>query len=237
MVLIRRKTMIAVIFTVILALGVTKALFTPRIYTVSATIEIGNQIINGTIQPLESPQALLAKLQYSYIPQILVEHKQTSPDDKKRYQITSRVPTGSNITLLEIKGTEDQVDTLINLLQAVSQKAIQDHSRIFTSAKSGLETRLNQAYNTLKSLKNDSNNESGIAINQTIIETLKSQLTNLRNTREISPPIRSIDPTGGSRKLIVIIFAFAGIFLGVFAAFFTEFLSKVKKKIDEDDKK
>ena len=235
--LFKHKTLIAVIFTIIIALGVIVALFTPRIYTFSSTIEIGSQIINGLIQPLESPQALLAKLQYSYIPQILVERRQSSPNDKTKYQIKSSAPKDGNITLLEIKGTEDQADILVNLLQAVSQKAIQDHSRIFTSVKSDLDTRLNQAVNTLNSLKNVSNNKTEIAINTNTIEKLKSQLSNLRNTREIQPPIKSIDPTGGSRKIIVVIFAFAGIFLGVFAAFFTEFLSKVKKKIDEDDKK
>ncbi len=208
------------------------ALLTPRTYTFSTTIEIGQQIINNSIQPFESPQALSAKLQYSYIPQVLVEHKQSSPDDTHKYKIKPIVPKGSNITLLETSGTEDQENILKSLLQTISQKAIQDHRRIFISVKSGLEARLKQASNNLKTLKSDSEKE--IAINQNIVETLTSQLANLRNTREVLPPIKSIDPTGGSRKTIVIIAAFAGIFLGVFTAFFTEFLSKVRQKIATD---
>ena len=65
--------------------------------------------------------------------------------------------------------------------------------------------------------------------------TLALGVTILRNTREILPPIRSIDPTGGSRKIIVVISAITGLFLGIFAAFFTEFLSKVKQKIAMDE--
>lgn len=232
MILIKRKLMIAIIFTIIFALGVTMALSTPRIYTFSTTIEIGSQIINGSIQPFESPQALLAKLQYSYIPQVLIEHKQSSSDNKAKYQIKASVPKGGNIILLETKGTNDQEDILKALLQTVSQKAIQDHDRIFTSVKSDLKARLKQAETNLKSIKSD--DEKEIAINQSLIERLSSKLTNLRNTREVLPPIISIDPTGGSRKIIVVISAFAGLFLGVFAAFFAEFLSKVKQRITAD---
>ena len=231
-VLIRHKTIIAVIFTATIALGVTMTLFTPRIYTFSSTIEIGSQIINSSIQPLESPQALLAKLQYGYIPQLLIEHKQSSPSNKKKYQIKASVPKGSNILLLETKGTKEQEDILKTLLQTVSQKAIQDHNHILASVRSNLKARLKQTNNNLKSLKSGSEKE--VATNQELIEILNSQLANLRNTREILPPIRSIDPTGGSRKTIIVISAITGLFLGVFTAFFTEFLSKVKQKLATD---
>jgi len=237
MVLTRRKTMIAIIFIALIALGVALALFTPRTYTYSATIEIGSQFISGSSKPFESPYALAAKLQYSYILQVLIEHKQSSPNDKNRYQIKASVPEGSNIILLETKGTEDQGNTLIGLLQSVNQLAIRDHNRIYTSVKSDLEARLIQTTNTLKSLENESTNKTTIATNQNIIESLKSQLANLHNTREVLPPIRSIDPTGGSRKIIVVISAFAGIFLGIFVAFFSEFLSKIKQKINEKSNK
>jgi len=236
MVLVRRKVMIISIFIVFIVSGITLALLIPRTYTFSTTIEIGSQIISGSIKPFESPQALLAKLQYSYIPQILSEHKQSHPDDKNKYRINSSVPSGSNITLLEIKGTEDQADTLKQLLQITSQKAIEDHNRIFQSVKKNLETRLIQATNNLRTLRNSKNNETEVASSQSIIESLSSQLANLRNTREVLPPIRSLDPTGSGRKTIVIITAIAGIFLGVFAAFFAEFLSKVKLKIGEKGK-
>ena len=228
MILVRHKALITSIFILCIALGTTKALITSKTYTYSTSIEIGSQIIGGSVKHFEAPQALLAKLQHSYIPQTLSEYKQSSPEDKTRHYIKSSVPTGSNITLMEIKGTEDQAGTLKRLLQQTSQKAIQDHSRIFQSVKKSLETRLNQATAHLKSLKN---NDTEAMIAQNSIELLSSQLANLRNTREITLPIRSIEPTGKSLNIIIIISAFIGLFLGIFAAFFAEFLSKVKRKL------
>ncbi len=232
MMLTHRKILIASIFIICVTLGSAKSLITSKTYTYSTSIEIGSQIIGGSIIPFETPQALLAKLQYSYIPQTLSELKQSSPEDKTRHYVKSSVPTGSNITLMKTKGTEDKAVILKRLLQQISQKAIQDHSRIFQSVKKSLETRLNQATLRLKSIKN---NDTEIMLTQNTIESLSSQLANLRNTREILPPIRSIEPTGSSLGIIIIISAIAGLFLGIFAAFFTEFLSKVRQKLAADE--
>ena len=235
MVLVHRKVLIAVIFMIFIASGVAVALYTPKAYSYSLTIEIGSQIINGSVISFESPQALLAKLKHSYIPKTLSKHRQSHPDDKNKYKIKSSVPSGSNITLLEINGTKDQEDTIKELLQTISQYAIADHDRIFKTIKIDLEARLNQTKNELKSLKNSNNNATDIMATQNI-ESLASQIANLRMTREVMPPMRSLDPIGSSQKTNIIIFAFAGIFLGIFTAFFTEFVSKVQQRIDEEDK-
>ena len=78
-------------------------------------------------------------------------------------------------------------------------------------------------------LKNTDDNETEVSTQQNLIELYSSQLANLRKTREILPPMKSIEPTGTSRKLIVIISAFAGVFLGVFSAFFAEFVAKIRE--------
>jgi len=234
-VLINRKKLISLIFIGFIVLGIAAALSTPKKYTYSTSIQIGSQIINASIKSFESPQTLLAKLQHSFIPQALNEHQLSNPLDKNKYKIKASVPKNSDIIILEVKGTEKHSDSIVALLQSVTQKAIQDHNRIFQSVKRSLETSLSQATNNIKSHINSNNNENEITANKNIIEPLTSQLANLRNTREVLPPIRSLNPTSGSRKTIVIVYAFAGIFLGVFAAFFTAFLSKVNQEIDKDE--
>lgn len=233
-VLVQHKFLIATFFIVFSLLGVTLALISPKTYTFSTTIEIGNQLIDGAVVPFESPPALSAKLQYNYIPLILSEYKKSHPNDKEKFKITSSVPAGSNITLLETKGTEDQASTLINFLQKLSDKAILDHSRIYQSLKTNLETRLNKATNYLKQFKNsDSESDKDeIAEYQNIIETTTAELANLSNTRQVLPPIQSLNPTGTSKIVIVLVSALIGIILGVFAAFFTSFASKVKQRIE-----
>ena len=115
------------------------------------------------------------------------------------------------------------------MLQSITQKAILDHNRIYDSVRENIASRLTQATSELQALKNSNDNETEITTQQNLVETYSSQLANLRETREISSPMKSIEPTGTSRKLIVIISAFAGIFLGVFSAFFAEFVAKVRE--------
>ncbi|MCW9014466.1 MAG: Wzz/FepE/Etk N-terminal domain-containing protein [Gammaproteobacteria bacterium] len=233
MVLILRKKMIGIILTLFIALGITAALLIPKKYTYSTSIEIGSQIINGTINSFESPQTLLAKLQHSFIPRTLNEHQQLNPEDDKKYKINASIPKSSEIIVLEIKATEDQADSVIKLLQNITQKATQDHSRIFESVKRNLQSRLQQANTKLAKLGSGTDNQGEKTSLQDNIENYSAQLANLRNTREILPPMKSIEPTGTSRILIVIIAIFSGLFIAIFTAFFAEFATKVREKSSE----
>jgi uncharacterized protein involved in exopolysaccharide biosynthesis len=201
----------------------------PKSYTFATSIEIGSQIIDGTIKSFESPETLLAKMQHVFIPQTLNEQRQTNPENKERYKVKASVPTSSVIIILEIKGTEDKADFFKKLLQSISQKATLDHGRIYDAVRKNIASRLKQATTELEILRKTDDNETEIATQQNLIELYSSQLANLRETREILPPMKSIEPTGTSRKLIVIAAAFAGVFLGVFSAFFAEFIAKVRE--------
>jgi len=232
--LINRKKLISLIIICFITLGVVVALISPKIYTYSTSIEIGSQIINGAVESFESPQTLLAKLQHSFIPQTLNEHKQHSSDNKKQYKIKASVPKSSNIIVLEAKGTEKQADLMSSLLQNITQKATQDHSRIFESVQKNLLSRLDLANTDLTNLGSGDDNIAEKASLQRTIEAYSAQLANLRNTREILPPMKSIEASGLSRKLIVVSAAFTGVFAAIFAAFFVEFLTKVRQKQEKD---
>lgn len=234
LILIKRKIMITAILAITIITGVLYALQKPTLYKCSTSIEIGSQIINGTTRPFEAPETLLAKLNYSFIPLVLNKQQSSKTGSKSNFNIESIIPTKSRIIILSAKVKKEQTDTIVNILNNITRKAIQDHSRIFQSIKTNLETKLNQTIINLKLLKNEKNNVTERAVNQDLIKLFEDQLVNLHNTRQILPPIKSINPAGGSRKTIIVISAFSGIFLGIFAAFFTEFIIKVKQKMAMD---
>ena len=229
MVLVRRKKIIVAITSSVILLSVITAFLMPKLYTFSASIEIGSQIIDGTIKPFESPETLLAKMQHVFIPQTLNEQRLINLENKERYKVKASVPKSSVIIILEVKGTEDKADLLKNLLHSISQKATLDHSRIYDAVRRNITSQLKKATAELEMLKKTDDNETEVATQQNLIQLYSSQLANLRNTREILAPMKSLEPTGTSRKLIVIIAAFAGVFLGVFSAFFAEFITKVRE--------
>ncbi len=226
--LIRRKKMLIAIMCMVTTVGAGMALLVPKMYTFSTSIEIGGQVIDGTNRPFESPQTLLAKLQYSFIPQILYKQQLANPNDR-RYTISPREPRSSGIIVLEVKGTEDQADLLIDLLRQVTEKTIQDHKRIYEAVKENLTLLKTQAEGGIASLnsKKDRPTEE-IRLLEYRIDTYNSKIANLRNTREVSSPIRSVDPAGNRKSLIIIAF-FVGVFVAVFAVFFAEFISRIKE--------
>jgi len=234
MVLVKRKKLISLIFTGFIVLGIAAALLIPKKYTYSASIEVGSQIIAGAVKPFESPETLLAKIQYVFIPQTLNEQRQTNPEDVTKYKITASIPKSSVIIVLKVKGTEDEANLLKSLLQSITQQAIFDHSRIYSSVRKNIASRLKQTTIELEMLKKTDDNETEISTQQNLIALYSSQLANLRETREILPAMKSIEPTGTSRKLIVIVAAFAGIFLGVFSALIAELIAKVRETIRQN---
>ena len=189
MILIRRKSMIALIFTITMTLGLTFALLKQRTYTFSTSLEIGSQIITDSVKSFESPETLLAKLNHSFIPSVLNEHRLSNPEDEQNYKITASIPKSSIIIVLEMKGTEDQTDIINNLLQNISKKAIQDHNRIYEAVKQNFVTSKDQTINELASLQSkDMGQIEKIQSLKNRIESYNSQLANLRNTREILHP-------------------------------------------------
>jgi LPS O-antigen subunit length determinant protein (WzzB/FepE family) len=60
------------------------------------------------------------------------------------------------------------------------------------------------------------------------ITEIETQLTNLQPTHAITQPMQSLEPSGPSKAIIIILALILGLLLGVFAAFFASFLNKVR---------
>ena len=69
-----------------------------------------------------------------------------------------------------------------------------------------------------------------------MIETHESHLANLRNTREVAPPLRSAESTNIGIKLTILIISIIGMIFSIFTALFVEFTTKVKEKVQMDMK-
>ena len=91
MILVNRKRLISLIFIGFIVLGIAVALLTPKQYIYSTSLEIGSQIISDSINPFESPETLLAKIQHVFIPQAQNEQRQTDPEDKEKYKIIIQI--------------------------------------------------------------------------------------------------------------------------------------------------
>ncbi|MFQ5488510.1 MAG: Wzz/FepE/Etk N-terminal domain-containing protein [Gammaproteobacteria bacterium] len=68
------------------------------------------------------------------------------------------------------------------------------------------------------------------------LQEVKAKIANIRETRAITPTMRSLEPTGTGRKMILVLAIVLGGLLAVFGAFFSEFMEKVRQRKMEGGK-
>ena len=153
LVLVRRKKLLFTIFLLIVVLGLALAFVTPKKYGYSTSIEIGSRVIQDRVQPIESPETLLAKIQESYIPFVQLQYRNQNENDEEIYKISARVPKGSQLVVLESKGVESVSEIFKDLQQRVVNEVKKDHKRIIEVIRKELEIARNEAVSQLEELK------------------------------------------------------------------------------------
>lgn len=83
-------------------------------------------------------------------------------------------------------------------------------------------------------LKNDlADNLRGQTELQEKVKEAQAKIVNVRYTRPITPSLRSHEPQGVGRGIILALAGILGLMLGVFAAFIAEFRTRVRERLDE----
>ena len=99
-VLIRRKKTVYLIFSIIVILAMASALLSPKNFSYTTTIEIGQRIENGQVKLIDEPATLLVKINKTYIPLAQQLYLEQNPDHKNVLKIKTEVPKKSKIIVL-----------------------------------------------------------------------------------------------------------------------------------------
>ena len=142
LVLVRRRAVILAGTLVCLVAGLAYILIVPPKYTYTTTIEIGTQIVNERVSPIEAQDSVRAKIAESYIPLIVQQYQKESGEEDVRYKIDVNAPKNSQVLVLTSKGTEDQEQTYTTLHRLVVQKLEQDHQRVSNVVRTGLTSQI-----------------------------------------------------------------------------------------------
>lgn len=316
LVLVRRRAVLMVVVIASLAAGLLYAFSTQRMYQYSTSIEIGTRVNDSALAMIESPQALLAKIEETYIPLVRQNLFAAETGQKSVPALKARIPKGGEIIVINSQGTEEKMATHVSLQQAVMEQVSKDHSRMINVIRKELETLRQQALTKLAEIKDNAtliaarekrregleillqkqatearadlqqalaarrpavkevtgashamtllildseiqqhrkrlseiderlqiemgemqdnlvkelaDNQRAQVNQQNLIDNLGTQLVNLRETRALTPPMRSLEAVGQERKTVVILSLVLGVMLGVFTAFFSEFISKAR---------
>ncbi len=139
LVLVKRKKVIAIVAGVCIVIGIVFSFTTSKVYTYSTSIEIGatgspvsddgfEENVNQQLKLIDNPNTVLAKIQESYILVVQREYFNSNPDIKV-FKIKARIPKGSELIVLESKGTEELKETHLYIHQQILNRLIQDHKK------------------------------------------------------------------------------------------------------------
>ncbi|NOX92233.1 MAG: hypothetical protein GXP18_07230 [Gammaproteobacteria bacterium] len=155
LVLMRHRTLMAVVVASCVVAGIVFAVLTPAKYQYSTSIELGTRLSGEDVVVIESPETLLAKVQESYIPlarqQYLAGHSAVGEVPK----IEARIPKGSQIIVLSSKGSESVGVAHKAVQQTVVNMVKTDHNRITDVLRKETEILQNRAVAKLEELKDD----------------------------------------------------------------------------------
>lgn len=155
--LVRHKRIIIVCFIFCLLAGLALALIMPKKYTYSSIIEIGSTIFdkgNGIETSLiENPETVQAKLTESYIPLAQAESNKDLEESAKIYEITTKIPKGSQLVVLQSKGGADEESVYTKLHRLVVERMLVDHRKVIEVPKKQYEVGLAQASLKLEELE------------------------------------------------------------------------------------
>lgn len=253
-ILFRRRLTIGAITLISVALGTAYVFSMPSRYAYTTIIEIGTNGRNELIEPLETART---KVVEGYIVQALQDHIQRNSDDTAHYGIKAEIPRNSQVLVLRSEGTAEQERLYATLHNVVADRLRLDHLRIQSGLRKGLEMQLEMRERSLNELREQAKafetqitrleekkelparelvylTSLRLADNQRaqselvpLVDVVRLQLANMRETSAVVSPMRSLAPIGTSKGAAVMLAALAGLFLAIVLAFVFELMARV----------
>jgi LPS O-antigen subunit length determinant protein (WzzB/FepE family) len=239
----RKRGVIIGTTLVCLALSAVFALLTPKQYEYSAALQIGSIAdANGQLQPIISPDAALTLLNKVVLPKVVDDYSKAH--DLKPQDLKVEATLAGSIVLAGKGPQEHGAD-----IAAIESAAAAELAKITASQLESRLTALRQqaalAESELQLLQASSNganaaatkpeavlqflNQTKILVQKTLASSLQTQLKSVQPTRLLSSTVRSTEPIGASRAVIVVLGGVLGVFFGLFAALMSGYLAAVRQ--------
>jgi len=170
--LVRKNKKLAIyIAAITLLIGSFLNFSLPSIYSYTTALEVGNQIVNDEIVPVEATETVIDKLNTGYIPIIKRKFLQDNPILKDEFIIEVRGSDKSQIVQIVSKGDVYKAEYINKLHSLIIESIILDHNRTIDSVKANAQILLSEAKEKL----------GGIASKE---NALRVQLESIRVTLE-----------------------------------------------------
>lgn len=152
LVLVRRKWLIAVITALVVVGGLIYAFIVPPSFVYTTTIEIGTQIVNHQVAPIEGQDSVRAKIAESYIPLVIQQYQSKVGNKGGSYNITVNAPANSQVVVLNSKGPLKDEAVYKRLQSLVVERLKEDHKRVSNVLRKGIEAQMAEGQRKISAL-------------------------------------------------------------------------------------
>lgn len=141
------------VFSAVLIVGVLYAFFVfQERHALVTTIQIGSIEKEGSIQPIETPESLLGKVNSALVPQAMQRWLVKNPEFGT-FNTDISNPKKSDIMVVTNKINPQQLAFYQDFQHSLADAIVKDHARRITLLQSDLVLELNQARSQLKKLQ------------------------------------------------------------------------------------
>jgi hypothetical protein len=154
----RQKFLILAIVLLSGVIGATFALVRSPVHEYTTTIEIGSQLVDDQLRPIEPPQNVVAKLEHTFIPEAIRTYQaemQADGEAVHRLRVQVFSPRDTDLVVLSSHGPLALADYYIPLHERVLDRLIEDHDRETEMLQARIKNRLGNARITLEELEDE----------------------------------------------------------------------------------
>ena len=234
-ILVKRWKAMAVIFAVIVLAALAYALMMPRTYSYTSLYGVAEQ---GPDDALEAPEALVAKAQNLYLGPETRKLLASVDSELEVLPFATSIANPAKTLLVSVSSEADENDVkLVEQLHNDVLARLQNGQKTrVENRKKSLQRQLDDAQATLNAARK-SNSLGAAEIVASLmgrIASLQNSLADIREGEVSQAAVRSLEPTGTSRKLILALGIVLGGLLAVMGAFFMQFAGLVRASLKEE---
>lgn len=237
-ILIKRWKAVVITFMVIVLAALAYALMQERSYQYVSIYHVAEQAPAGNDAQgaLESPNAVIAKIQNLYLGPITRELLEASGRESLPFGITLSNPDDTLLVRITSEASEANQELATRMHEQLLARVTEEQNQLLARNRERLEQQLESAQQTLAAAEEGGADGELLGMLMNRVVELESRLTELSAGQAAQEAVQSLQPTGTSRKLILALGIVLGGVLALMAAFFSHFASLVRASIEEEKK-
>lgn len=235
-ILVKRWKAMAIIFTLIVLGALAYTLMVPRTYSYISLYEVAEQ---GPGSALEAPETLVAKTRNLYLGPETRKLLSTLDSEPEVLPFETSIgnPEKTLLVSLSTEAAESDMSLVEQLHNSVLVRLMDgQHARVEHRRKS-LEQQISDAEESLDAIQVSNGTSLGssevIASLMDRVARLKNSLENIQEGEVLQAAVKSLEPTGIGRKLVLMLAVLLGGFLAVMGAFFMQFAELVRSSFND----